>query len=180
MKKSVSGFTLMEVIVAIAILAIIASFALISNKTLLETNRAESFLLELKRNFMFARAKSTASDEIIVLCAAPPANISARSSFTCQGNWQANQVVVFVDYDEDYNFDSGTDVLLRTMELIPTHDNLKMSVTRFKYDSSGRLADGQATTIVYCPNTDDENNQQLTVSQGGTALFNGDTTSSCG
>lgn len=179
MKNRNHGFTLLEVIIVIAIVAILASLAIPSNKDLLENNRAESFLTDLKRSFAFARAKASSADEIVVVCAAPEASITTPATFSCQSDWNANQIVVFVDYNGNYSFDNGTDIMLRTLDKLPNLDKIKSTVTKFRFDTSGRLADGQAATIIYCPNSDNENNKQLTISQGGTALYNGETTTAC-
>ncbi|CCQ09611.1 putative Type IV pilus biogenesis protein [Pseudoalteromonas luteoviolacea B = ATCC 29581] len=179
MKNANNGFTLLEAMITIAIVGIIAAFAVINNSNLLERNRAENYLLELKRNLMFARAKASAADEIVVVCPGTAAAIQSSSSFACQNDWTTNPVAVFVDYNSNYTFDGGTDVMLRVMDVPQGQDKLKIGATRFRFDSSGRLADGQATTVIYCPDQDNANNRQLTISQGGTALYNGETTTSC-
>ena len=50
MKSSQQGFTLLELMVTIAIVGIIAVIALWDSSDLLEKDRAESYLQELKRN----------------------------------------------------------------------------------------------------------------------------------
>ncbi|MFC3033908.1 GspH/FimT family pseudopilin [Pseudoalteromonas fenneropenaei] len=182
MKYRERAFTLLEVMITIAILAIIAMFALSSNKNLSESNRAESFLQELKRNFMFARAKATTADDFVVICAAPEAAIAARTSFTCANDWVANQVVVFVDINGDLSFDAATDTIYRVMEKLPNQDKLALSPNSsgFRFDTSGLLNNAQATAFVYCPNTDNSNNRELNLTLGGTVLYRGSTTATCG
>jgi len=55
MKKIQYGFTLLELMVTVAIIGIIATIALWNSSDMLEENRAENFLLELKRNMSYAR-----------------------------------------------------------------------------------------------------------------------------
>ena len=67
MKSSQQGFTLLELMVTITIVGIIAVIALWDSSDLLEKDRAESYLQELKRNISFARAKATSSDSLVVV-----------------------------------------------------------------------------------------------------------------
>jgi len=57
MKQIQHGFTLLELMVTIAIVGIVAAIAFWNSSDMLEENRAENFLLELKRNINFARAQ---------------------------------------------------------------------------------------------------------------------------
>ncbi|TMN37850.1 pilus assembly protein [Pseudoalteromonas sp. S2755] len=178
MKQS-AGFNLLELMITIAILAIVLAISFSFDGNLLQRNRAESFLQELQRNIAFARVKATAADEIVILCPAPPTNIQARTAFTCQDNWATNRISVFVDSDKNGTFSNG-DTIHRTMEVVDDNDTMVFSGdNRLRFDSSGLLSGSNAGNFTYCPGSDD-NNQQLSVSTAGTALYRGDTTDTCG
>lgn len=83
MKVKQHGFTILELMVTVAIASIIATIALWNSSDMLEENRAENFLLELKRNISYARAQAASTDEIVIVCPAPnPA--SSNTNLTCQ------------------------------------------------------------------------------------------------
>ncbi|SJN45055.1 Type IV fimbrial biogenesis protein FimT [Pseudoalteromonas sp. JB197] len=85
MKKIQYGFTLLELMVTVAIVGIIATIALWNSSDMLEDNRAENFLLELKRNISYARSQAASTDEIVVVCPASSANVaSSQPTLTCQ------------------------------------------------------------------------------------------------
>ncbi|MEJ6473350.1 GspH/FimT family pseudopilin [Pseudoalteromonas piscicida] len=177
MKQS-AGFNLLELMITIAILAIVLAISFSFDGNLLQRNRAESFLQELQRNIAFARVKATASDEIVILCPAPPANIQARTPFACQDDWANNRISVFVDRNNDGAFDAG-DTIHRTMEVVDDNDTMVFSGdNRLRFDSSGLLSGSATGNFTYCPGSED-NNQQLSVSQAGTALYRGDTEDTC-
>lgn len=181
MKKIQHGFTLLELMVTIAIVGIVAAIAFWDSSDMLENNKAESFLLELKRNISFARAKATSSDSLIVVCNGETSKIQSNSRVPCLSDWSSGSIFVFYDSNSNgiQNPNRG-DTILRVMEEIP--ENSKFSFrnggTSLIFDSSGRATTGVGT-FVYCPNSNNENNKALTITQSGTALYNGDTDLDC-
>lgn len=181
MKKQQHGFTLLELMVTIAIVGIIAAIAFWNSSDMLENNRAENYLLELKRNINFARAKATSTDSLIVVCSGETSKIENKQETACLNDW--NDGIVFVFYDSngngDYNPDND-DKILRVMSEIP--DNSQFTFTgdnSLIFDASGRVTTNPGT-FTYCPNKDNENNKAMEVSVSGTALYFGDTTNTCG
>ena len=63
MKKYQNGLTFLELMITVAIVGIIASIALWDSSDMLEENRAENYLLELKRNIAYARSQAASTDE---------------------------------------------------------------------------------------------------------------------
>ncbi|MBE0345738.1 GspH/FimT family pseudopilin [Pseudoalteromonas sp. McH1-7] len=177
MKQS-AGFNLLELMITIAILAIVLAVSFSFDGNLLQRDRAQSFLQELQRNIAFARVKATASDEIVILCPAPPESIQNRAPFACADDWATNRISVFVDRNNDGQFNNN-DTLHRVMEVVNTSDNMVFSGdNRLRFDSSGLLSGAATGNFTYCPGSED-NNQQLSVSQAGTALYRGDTEDQC-
>jgi type IV fimbrial biogenesis protein FimT len=177
MKKS-RGFTLIELMVAITILGILASIALFSNSNITQDNKAESFLLDLKRTLSFARAKATTSDEIVIACPVTPDELAARGTMTCKTNWSKNNIIVFVDADNNDRHNAG-DTLVRVMDLVKANDKLTFSGEAIiRYDSSGRVT-SRVGDFLYCPVGSEENNQQLTLALSGNAFYSGDSENKC-
>lgn len=180
MKKIQHGFTLLELMVTIAIVGIVAAIAFWDSSDMLEENRAENFLLELKRNINFARAKATSTDSLMVVCSADTTNIENNTQLTCSKDWSDGTIIVFFDDNSNGGYDPQEgDKILRTMAEISENSKLTFSGdTSLTFDASGRITSNPGT-FTYCPNKDNENNKALTISQSGTALYNGDTNNSC-
>ena len=168
------GFTLLELLITIAILAILVTLSFSGNTDLNEKTRAEAFMLELKRHITFARAKATTSDEIVILCPVDPTKLSANEDLTCINDWKNNQIISFIDKNNNGTYDVGNDDLLRVMERLIPSDNLKAPDTRLRFDSSGRIVNSNGGQFIYCPLNQTEHAKVMTLTVGGTTRYNGD------
>ena len=173
------GMSLLELLITIAILGVLAGLTYSFTHSTFQDNRAESFLLELKRSVTFARAKATASDEIVILCPAVESLLIQNRDFACTTNWKSNRIVIFLDRDNNGVYSPSNDDLLRVMERVSNNDSLDYPVASLKFDSSGRLGNGQNGNFIYCPTGANAQNQSLSITQAGTALYTGNTTDAC-
>ncbi|KPW04870.1 MULTISPECIES: GspH/FimT family pseudopilin [Pseudoalteromonas] len=181
MKSLQRGFTLLELMVTLAIVGIVALIALWDSSDMLENDRAESYLLELKRTLSFARAKATSSDAIIVVCSGNTSRVESNRRVPCLNDWSQGTVFVFFDSNQNgvYNPRVG-DIILRVMEEVPENSQLNFTGDNFiTFDTSGMLTSNTGK-FTYCPSkADDDNNKQLEVFASGTALYIGSTTDGC-
>ena len=186
MKRQQHGFTLLELMVTIAIVGIVAAIAFWNSSDMLEDNRAENYLLELKRNITFARAKAVATDSVIIGCFIDKSRFRDRQQAICRsgGNMKEDSVLVFFVKGNDeyrhYRYTPDEQPALRVME-IPEGDTLKYygGSNRIAFDASGRTM-FPIRGFVYCPGTQNKNNKELILSVTGTALYKGDTSTTCG
>lgn len=190
MKKIQHGFTLLELMVTIAIVGIVAAIAFWDSSDMLEENRAENFLLELKRNLSYARSQAASTDEIVIVCPVSHEKLQNKNdSLECLEAWGSdNSIIIFVDKlttqndrdDRKASYLPSEDSLISVIEQINSNDKLKFSGNErvLRFDSSGLISYSPGD-FIYCPNNDNQNNKALTVSKSGTSFYVGETNKTC-
>src|SRR6056297_2046627 len=87
------GFTLIEVMVVLVVLAVLLSVGAPSFTTLIRDNRLVSAVYDLRGALSTARSEALAQRAFVTVC---PSSDGA----TCSGTW-ADGYIVFVDFDGD-------------------------------------------------------------------------------
>lgn len=143
--KQASGFTLLELIVAISIAGILMSMAIPSFSDMMRNNRLTTYANELVTSLNLARSEA-------VKRGVP---VTVRKIGT--GNWSALGWNVFVDNNGNGDFDVATDVILRAYEKLPSNFSLigngLILVDRITYIANGS-SNNTAGTLILCDNSD--------------------------
>ena len=98
------GFTLIELIVAVAILSILVTLALPSFRTMIINNRMTSQANQLLQLVTFARSEAIRRNRTVVMCIA--AGDNGQGCAATATDW-ATGVTIFSDRDGDFAFDSA-------------------------------------------------------------------------
>ena len=166
------GFTLLELMVGIAILGIISAIAMFNASSMLASDRASSFVDEFTRNLKFARAKASSVDQVVTMC---PLNNNV-----CSSNWQLDKVTVFVDVNNNQKLDLPDDTILRTMSTVKSQDKFSqiLGTGAISYNGQGRTS--SAHRFVYCPKDQVDSNSAFEVTATGKTYNLGKTSYTCG
>ncbi len=107
-----AGFTLIELMVALAVMAIVLSFAIPSFESIVNSNRLSSAANEMVASIQMAKMESLRRNRRAVVClsAAPNATTPTCSGATSTtGGW-----ITFLDVNANGAYDAASDTLLRT------------------------------------------------------------------
>lgn len=189
MKKIQRGFTLLELMVTMAIVGILAAIALWDSSDRLQEDRAENYLLEIQRNLQYARAKAIATDSLVMACYISQNSVIRKRLEVCFYNGEintlANEAVLVTFHKGEqgpgflYRYNHNFDTILRTTAPLPEGDKVSyIGDRRIVFDASGRLK-YNSRGFVYCPGSDNKNNKELVITESGRALYKGDTDKKC-
>lgn len=175
-KEFVTGFTLIELIVVIALAAIIMTLAVPSYQNLIANNRITAHTNELVTAINMARSEAVKRNVRVVLCRS--ANPTA-SSPTCGGseNTWTTGWLLFAAGDTNDTYDPATDTLIRIGEAARTGIQIRTNATsnnNLEINSNGTTDEsGGTAAFAVCDDRDRDNDfdeqwgRQIQVSPSG-------------
>ena len=180
------GFTLIELMVTIAIAAILITLAAPSFKGLIQSNSISSSVNMFMADLRYARSEAVRRGGTVVMCRSDSpeaANPTCGSGSGPGGNGWVSGWIIFYDESGDGNRTSA-EPLMRVQAPVSAVDSIveggASSSTKFRFTGTGRLLNLNSATSLQFGGGDFANNRQrvLCVSLGGRARIAGDGTTS--
>lgn len=117
MERKAEGFTLFELLVVVALLALTASLAIPGLHSLLVYGRRATEINRLNRDLSYARSEAIVRGQTVTVCTSRD-GVSCSTESDWDGGW-----IVFVDRDADLERDPG-EQLLRVKPAFTGNDRL--------------------------------------------------------
>ena len=136
------GFTLVEVMVTVAIVAILLGVSAPSFSRFLIDMRVDNHISELHRLILTARNTSINTNEIVILC--PLGNTGE-----CTNDWN-DELTVFTDNNDNGKFD-GTDEVVKVKDQLNNDDKTYFTGDTIAYKPTGRSNNNSSEQLSYCP-----------------------------
>jgi type IV fimbrial biogenesis protein FimT/type IV fimbrial biogenesis protein FimU len=156
----IQGFTIIELLVTIAVASIIAAIAMPNLNEFLVRMRVDNEVSEMQRLLLTARNNAINTGLNTTVC---PLDVDS----ICTNNW-AGTISVFTNVDGEATKMDGTDALIKIKEAIKPDDKLELStVGRITYTPTGRTLTGTVKQLTYCPNGYAEKSNGIVVSTSG-------------
>ena len=137
------GFTLLEALVVLALLAVLLSLAAPSLQGLRQKHQMQSQAEQLQASLLFARTEALRRQQRVTLCVRAPAAQAGPECATA-GTW-AQGWVVFVEVNDSGRREASESVL-QLHEALPGFLTLQGNATVDRYISYGPQGRSQSTT----------------------------------
>ncbi|MCL1068262.1 GspH/FimT family pseudopilin [Shewanella olleyana] len=158
-KGFTKGFTLVELMVTLAVAAILIGIAVPSLTYLYESSRSRSAASSIESAFVFARNQAVSFGRRVTVC--------PGDGTGCTSDW-IDGFTIFIDDDQNGVKDNNTDVL-RYVDAFKDSDYIKASSSsNVTFNPDGLVSGSNAQTITYCPGaTDSSHSRQVSLSASG-------------
>lgn len=128
MSKKFAGFTIIELMVTLSVLAILLAVAVPSFMSSMETNRISSYLQEASAAIRYTRSEAIKRNQTATMCA-------SSDQSTCTGSWNQGWII-FVDQNGDGSR-AASEPLLRVKDGLASGYAMTWSDTNSGYISFG-------------------------------------------
>jgi len=181
-RNRTKGFTLIELMLGIALAAIIVTMAAPSFNSAMKNNQIVAETNELIADINFARSEAVKRGTRVVLCRSVSPTNSAPSCGGVTGNWSSGWLV-FADTDSDNVYNSATDILIRIGNPTEKAVTVKTNTTAHQdlvYNPDGTTNSGGNTAVfAICDDRGEEHGRQIQVSATGRPRLVAPVSSSC-
>lgn len=168
--RNKQGFTLIELMVAIAIVAILSAIALPKMSDFLIKMRVDNEISEMQRLLLTARSIAINTGQNTTVC---PLTAGA-----CTNDW-TGVVSVFTNSSntaDNDKYDAATEQLVKLKDSIKTGDKLQFAHSGIVYTPSGQLQfPTVASVFSYCPKDKADKSRGISLSLSGRSYTSSDT-----
>jgi type IV fimbrial biogenesis protein FimT len=176
---SPGGFTLIELMITVAIAGIFASLAAPAMTTIIRNNRVQSEASSLVSDLQLARNEAIKRGSPVAVCPAATGGGSCLTTNTWQNGW-----IIFTDLNGNGVYDSTSETMLRYRQALSSTDTIVASpqptTNAISFNRDG-FATGMGTTTtmlkIHTSNNDASATRCISVDLGGrlSTLSNGGT-----
>lgn len=178
-----NGFTIIELMVGVAMLGIITSIALPSFNNWTIRMRVDDEISKIHRLLLVSRNTAISMEQPVTICPLNSANV-------CSSDWE-EEISVFIDLDGNGRFESGltkdidgdgvnetvSDTIIRVKDKLNNNDELQYPSVSITYQPTGQITTSAlsgAGVFQYCPKNHSDKNRAIMISIRGRAYPSSD------
>lgn len=156
--KNKRGFSLIEIMISIAVLAILTTIALPSLGEFIVKLKVDNKVSELQRMLLTARNTAINTGLNVSVC---PINVN-RTDCTGAADWSG--VIGIISQNQ----------VIKEISPINATDKLQFAFDRVTYNASGQLTANNAGTFSFCPHANEDFSRAVIISLSGRTFLSSD------
>ena len=160
--KKTPGFTLLELMVTLAVIAIAFAIGVPSMNTFIQNDRLVTQINTLVGHLAYARSEAVKRNQQVAVCV-------SSDAATCTGgtNWE-NGWIVYIDANGNDSFEAGEEVL-RAQQLLEGSNTLRPTTigTQVTYDYRGFVDNTSVGSFSLCDSRGDAYGKAISISTTG-------------
>lgn len=168
MKKK-SGFTLLELIITIALISIVTALAIPSMRAFSKNDRLTTNINTMIGHLAYARSEAVKRSAQVSIC------VSSDAANCTGGNWEDGWIV-YVDSDGDDAFNSASEEILRANQALDGNNTLTPTgyANQVTYDNRGYVT--ATGSFLLCDDRSGDFGKTISISNTGRVRFQDDST----
>jgi type IV fimbrial biogenesis protein FimT len=174
MSSAVKGFTLIELMMTLAIAAILLTIAVPSFRTFTQNSKLTKQVNLLAASVATARGEAAKRGVRVVICQSSDPTAATPACDGTTGTW-SNGWVVFVDADNDLTVDAATDVVA-SFQAESGVDLLTNAGKTLAFNADGTTTAGNSVIFGFCDSRGQDHGKQVSVTTTGRATSEAATT----
>jgi len=165
MQKHESAFTLIELMITIAVAAAVLTFGVPGFSRVIERNQLSAYTNQLISSLHFARSEAVRRNQNITIC-------HSSDGSSCGGVGYENGWIIFLDNNSDRDYSDTGEELIRVNEGLPSNYTMRTNgLAVFRYASNGKTTktDGSSVAglIVLCKDNVTNKARAIIIANGG-------------
>ena len=175
------GFTLVELMISMGLIAIVLSVAVPSVSNMIKDNRLATQVNAVMGDMHLARGEATKRDGRIIMCRSADPNDASPSCGGSTQNWSTGYLV-FTGEDGNNTYNAGTDTLLRRGQPAQAGVKLRTSSTwnnNLEINPTGTLNESGTAIMALCDDRGNSYGRQITIPTVRPARMSSNNIASC-
>lgn len=161
MHKHESAFTLIELMIAIAVAAVVLTLGVPGFNNVMQRNQLTAHINELVSTLHFARSEAVRRNTSVKVC-------HSADGVNCGGAGYEEGWIIFIDDNGNDVWDDPDEELIRVNEGISSNFTMRASsLNTFSFNSKGRVSPAIGGRVVLCKDNSINQSRAIVISNSG-------------